>query len=115
MSTPRELHRIREDLVRRQAEGRLDLAGLALEMARRDAFNHVLLESRARALVAIEREVAEIDETIGLQPVVADVAELAELAEPVAVVDPSRCAVCASTLATEANFCPFCGIARGGQ
>ena len=84
---------------------RADLGGLLLEMARRDAFNPLLLEAKARAAVVIEEEIAALDARVLEPPIVA--------AAPVVVVQVSSCARCHGEVAAAANFCPFCGAPRG--
>ncbi len=106
MSTPRDLERARAGLVHRHAELRADLGGLLLEMARRDTFNLALLETKARAAVAVETEIAALDATLA-----APAASVpAAVAMPSA---PASCGRCHGEVPANANFCPFCGAPRG--
>jgi hypothetical protein len=103
VAAARAVRRERAVLRARYAELRDDLGGLLVEMARRQRFNHPLLERRADDAVAIERRLAELD--AGPAPATVGAPEL--LAAPLA------CGACGAELQQGARFCAQCGTAVG--
>jgi hypothetical protein len=114
-SVVRAARRERAELQGRLAQLRDDLGGLVIEMARRDRFNHPLLERRAGEAVAVERAIHDLDARVaaaGLarHPVeAADTPTETELAPAVVV----QCARCGAGLIGDVNFCGYCGAPRG--
>jgi Tfp pilus assembly protein FimV len=113
-SVVRAARRERAELERRLAQLREDLGGLAIEMARRDRFNHSLLERRAGEAVAVERAIHELDARVaatGLarNPIDAEGMEETLVTAPVTVL----CTRCGAGLIGDVNFCGYCGAPRG--
>jgi hypothetical protein len=114
-ATRRALRRQRQELLRIYQGAVTDLGGLVVEMARRGAHNQALIERRAIDVVELEHRIGELDALIlqatqnrrghvavpALQPAL-------EAAAPAA----SPCARCHALLASDANFCAYCGAPR---
>jgi hypothetical protein len=112
--TRRALRRQRQELLRIYQGAVSDLGGLVVEMARRGAHNQALIERRAVDVVELEHRIGELDALI-LQatqnrrghvavPTLRPALEAAPAASP--------CAHCHALLASDANFCAYCGAAR---
>jgi hypothetical protein len=103
-----------------------DVGGLAVEMARRDAWNADLLASRTGDVLAIEERIAELDSMlvaaeaaargIGAErcqcgaPIVRGAHFCSHCGRPATETPPIvACSHCGQPLPAEANFCPVCG------
>lgn len=115
----RELMRLREVEIR-------DVGGLAVEMARRNAWNPDLLAARTSDVLAIEERIAELDSMLvaaeaaarGLgaercrcgAPIVRGAHFCSHCGRPATETPPvAACSHCGQPLPAEANFCPVCG------
>jgi DNA-directed RNA polymerase subunit RPC12/RpoP len=90
------LQAARRELMREREMEIRDVGGLALEMARRDAWNPDLLATRTGEVLAIEERIAELDSML----VAAEAAARGLGAE--------RC-VCGAPIVLGAHFCSHCG------
>jgi hypothetical protein len=113
--TRRTLRRRRQELVRQYQALVTDVGGLVVEMSRRGVHNHALVERRAADVVELERRIAELDGRIAaaaevrrghvsVPPLMAQIEASAPAASP--------CARCHALLASDANFCAYCGAPR---
>jgi hypothetical protein len=113
--TKRALRRQRQELWRVYQAQIADLGGLVVEMARRGMHNAALVERRAADAVALERRIGEIDALLQAAAQIrrghVAVPALPAAQESTAAV-PRPCARCHALLATDANFCAYCGAPR---
>ncbi len=103
-----------------------DVGGLALEMARRDAWNPDLLAARTGEVLAIEERIAELDSMlvaaeaaargIGAErclcgaPIVLGSHFCSHCGRPATETPPLvSCSHCGQPLPADVNFCPVCG------
>ncbi len=114
-SVVRAARRERAQLEQQLAQLRDDIGGLVIEMARRDHFNHALVERRAGEAVAVEQAIVEVEARVALAGQARSTIDAEPAAEPEPL--PSqvtyRCARCGAGLVGDVNFCGFCGAARG--
>lgn len=123
---PPSLQRERRDLMRRREVEIRDVGGLALEMARRDAWNPDLLAARTSEVLAIEERIAELDSMlvaaeaaargIGAErcvcgaPIVRGTHFCSHCGRPATETPPVvACSHCGQALPADSNFCPVCG------
>jgi hypothetical protein len=113
--TKRALRRQRQELLRIYQAWVADLGGLVVEMSRRGAHNHALLERRAADVVELEHRIGALDALI-VQATQNRRGQVAVPALPPALEAPaaaaSPCARCHALLASDANFCAYCGAPR---
>jgi hypothetical protein len=114
-SVVRAARKERAALERQLAQIRDDIGGLVIEMARRDRFNHPLVERRAAEAIAVERAMADLDARVAASgqarlPIEPDA--VAELEQAPAGVT-ARCERCGAGLVGDVNFCGYCGAPRG--
>ena len=103
------LKRERAGLLDRLDDAQYDLGGLAMEMVRREQFNAHLIERRAAEAVALERRIVEID---GIVLAIRDAEGDETLTTSELLAARRACERC-HVLAPDANFCGYCGTARG--
>ena len=109
-----------------------DIGGLALEMARRDAWNPDLLATRTAEVLAIAERVAELDSMlvaveaaargIGTErcvcgaPIVRGAHFCSHCGRPATETPPIAAGThCGQPLPAEVNFCPVCGNAVAAE
>jgi hypothetical protein len=109
-----------------------DVGGLALEMARRDAWNADLLATRTGDVLAIEERIAELDSMlvaaeaasrgIGAErcvcgaPIVLGAHFCSHCGRPATETPPLvTCSHCGQPLPADVNFCPVCGHAVAAE
>ncbi|MDQ3670411.1 MAG: zinc ribbon domain-containing protein [Actinomycetota bacterium] len=123
---PPSIQRERRDLMRQREVEIRDVGGLALEMARRDAWNPDLLAARTSEVLAIEARIAELDSMlvaaeaaargIGAErcvcgaPIVRGTHFCSHCGRPATETPPVvACSHCGQGLPADSNFCPVCG------
>jgi hypothetical protein len=131
-SKPASLQRERRALMRQREVEIRDVGGLALEMARRHAWNPDLLTARTSEVLAIEQRIAELDSILvaveaaprGLRaercacgvPIVRGAHFCSHCGRPATETPPVvACSHCGQPLSAEANFCPVCSNAVAAE
>lgn len=126
------LQRERRELLRQREIEIRDVGGLAVEMARRDAWRQELLAARTAEVLGIEERVQELDAMLttteiaarGVRtdqcacgaPVVRGAHFCSHCGRPATETPPvATCSRCGQPLAADVNFCPVCGNAVAAE